>query len=146
MLVTSLICLYVWLLHVCLCTNGTVPSEASNRHQLPANGAADWFELLSGFWTSSLSPLEEQKVLLTTKSCLQPTPYYIFKHFNCFFGNVTTCTKIPLISQFLYIYPLPWQHPSMIICTPCFSFPSSHSYLCLSRLSCVLLAFMSNVL
>ena len=30
-----------------------------------------------------------------------------------FIGNVTTCTQIPLISQFLHIYPLPLQHPSL---------------------------------
>lgn len=38
---------------------------------------------------------------------------YLFnKHNFLFFGNFTSCTPIPLISQFLSIYSLPFQyHP-----------------------------------
>lgn len=46
------------------------PEEA--KIQIPRAGVADGCDLLHGYWKSSPGPLQEQRVLLTTQSSLQP--------------------------------------------------------------------------
>ena len=62
----------VFRLHVCM------PAGQKRAPDLITDGC----EPLCGCWESNSGPLEEQAVLLTTESSLQPHKWYIFKSMN----------------------------------------------------------------
>lgn len=64
-------------LHVYLCTTSSAHREQKVLDALPGTAVTDVCELPYQCWGPDLGPLEEQPMLLTTETSLQPLKYFL---------------------------------------------------------------------